>query len=132
MSDGPTPVRTYGGWRRSRGIGLLGRGPAATMALLGSFAVLVLIAAVSFQALLYVAPPVVLAWSAAVIRVSGVPIAQLVVQHLRWWHGTRAGYTIYRAEVVHRHTGELTLPGTLAGTELLSAEDGRGGRYGLV
>jgi hypothetical protein len=132
MSDGRAPVRTYGGWRRSRGVGLLGLGPTATMALLGSFAVLVLIAAVSFQALLYVAPPVVLAWSAAVIRVSGVPVAQLVVQHLRWWHGTRAGYTTYRAEVVHHHTGELMLPGTLAATELLSAEDGCGGRHGLV
>ena len=31
-----------------------------------------------------------------------------------------------------RHTGVLQLPGTLAATELLSAEDGRGGRYGLV
>jgi hypothetical protein len=132
MSGGPTPVRTYGGWRRSRGIGLLGLGPTATMALLGSFAILVLIAAVSFQAVLYVAPPVVLAWSAAVIRVSGVPIAQLVMQHLRWWHGTRAGYATYRAEIVHHHTGELMLPGTLAATELLSAEDGCGGRYGLV
>ena len=31
-----------------------------------------------------------------------------------------------------RHTGVLQLPGTLAATELLSAEDGYGGRYGLV
>jgi hypothetical protein len=28
--------------------------------------------------------------------------------------------------------GELQLPGTLAATQLLSAEDGQGGRYGLV
>ena len=52
MTSDPAPVRAYGGWRRSRGIGLLGLGPAATMALLGSFAVLVLVAAVSFRVLL--------------------------------------------------------------------------------
>ena len=132
MTTGPTPVRTYGGWRRSRSIGLLGLGPAATLALLGSFAALILTAAFSLQTLLYVAPPVVLAWSAGVVRVGGIPIAQLAVQRLRWWHGTRAGYTTYCAQVVLRHTGELPLPGTLAATELLSAEDGFGSRYGLV
>jgi hypothetical protein len=132
MTGDPAPVRTYGGWRRRRSIGLLGLGPAATLAMLGCFAALILVAAFSIQALLYVAPPVVLTWSTGVIRVGGIPLAEFVVQHLRWWHGTRAGYTTYRAEVVHRLTGELTLPGTLAATELLSAEDGCGGRYGLV
>jgi hypothetical protein len=34
------------------------------------------------------------------IRIGGIPLAQLAVQRLRWWHGTRAGYTSYRAEVV--------------------------------
>jgi hypothetical protein len=132
MTGGSTPVRTYGGWRRSRGVGLLGLGPAATLGLLASFGVLILVAAFSVQALLYVAMPVVLCWSAGLIRVGGVPLAQLMVQRARWWHGTRAGYTTYRAEVVQRLTGELTLPGTLTATELLSAEDGCGGWYGLV
>ena len=91
-----------------------------------------LIAAVSLKSLLYVAPPAVLAAAAGLIRVGGVPLAQLAVQRLRWWHGTPRGYTSYRAEVVLQHTGVLQLPGTLAATELLSAEDGRGGRYGLV
>jgi hypothetical protein len=132
MSNDESPVRTYGGWRRSRSIGLLGLGPVATLVLLGCFAALVLIAAFSFKALLWVASPVVLAWSAGVIRVSGVPLGQLAVRRLRWWHGTRAGYTAYRAETVLRHTGTLQLPGALAATELLSAADGRSGRYGLV
>ena len=55
-----------------------------------------------------------------------------LVQRLRWWQVPAAGHTSYRAEVVLCHAGELQLPGTLAATELLSAEDGRGGRYGLV
>jgi len=132
MTRDSEQVRTYGGWRRSRGIGLLGLGPAATLVVLAGFAVLVLVAAFSLNALLYVAPPAALATAAGVVRVGGVPVAQLAAQRLRWWHGTSAGHTSYRADVVLRHTGELQLPGTLAATELLSAEDGRGGRYGLV
>ena len=132
MTGGQTPVRTYGGWRRSRSIGLLGLGPVATLVMLGCFAALILVAAFSLQALLYVAPPALLAGAAALIRVGGVSLAQLAVQRLRWWRGTRAGHSSYRAEVVLRHTGVLQLPGILAATELLSGEDGRGGRYGLV
>ena len=125
-------VRTYGGWRRSRSIGLLGLGPAATFILLGCFAALVLIAAVLAQGPALCRAACCAGRCGWLIRVGGVPLAQLAVQRLRWWHGTRAGYTSYRAEVVLQHTGVLQLPGTLAATELLSAEDGLGGRYGLV
>jgi len=132
MTSGQDQVRSYGGWRRTRSVGLLGLGTAGTLILLGCFAALLLLAAFSLRALLYIGPPAMLAGSAGVIRIGGVPLAQLAVQRLRWQHGTRAGYTSYRAEVVLRHTGVLNLPGTLAATELLSAEDGCGGRYGLV
>jgi hypothetical protein len=132
MTSDQVQVRSYGGWRRSRSFGLLGLGPAATFVLVGSFAALLLIAAVSLKALLYAAPPVVLAGAAGVIRVGGVPLAQLAVQRLRWAYGIRAGHASYRAVIADRHAGTLELPGTLAVTELLSAEDGYGGRYGLV
>jgi hypothetical protein len=132
MTDDRPSVRTYGGWRRSRSIGLLGLGQAATLALLGCCAILILLAAISFQALLYVAPPVILGWAAGLIRVGGMPAIQLAVRHLRWWHGMRAGYTSYRAEAVRQHIGVLQLPGVLAGTELLTAHASHGGRYGLV
>lgn len=132
MTQDNLPVRTYGGWRRSRGVGLLGLGTAGTLVLLVCLAALILIAAFSLRALLYAAPPAALAGAAGIIRVGGVSLAQLAVQRLRWWRGTRAGHTNYRAEVVLRHTGTLQLPGTLAATELLSAEDGSGGHYGLV
>jgi hypothetical protein len=132
MTPDQMPPRSYGGWRRSRSIGLLGLGPAATFTMLGCLAGLLLVAAFSFRALLYVAPPALVAGAAGVIRVGGVPLAQVAVQRLRWWRGTRAGRTTYRAEVVLCHAGVLQLPGTLAATELLSAEDGTGGRYGLV
>ena len=126
------PVRTYGGWRRSRSIGLLGLGPTPTFVLLGCFAALIVLTSVSLRLLLYAGPPAVLTGAAGVVRVNGVPLAQLAVQRLRWWHGKHVGYISYRADVVQQHAGVLQLPGTLAATELLSAEDGRGGRYGLV
>ena len=132
MTGSNTQVRTYGGWRRSRSIGLLGLGPVATLVMLACFAALILLAASSLQAFVYVAPPAVLAGAVSLIRVGGVPVAQLAVQRLRWWRGTRADLTTYRTEVVRHHLGVLQLPGTLAATELLSAEDGTGGRYGLV
>ncbi len=132
MIPAQSPARTYGGWRRSRSIGLLGLGPAATFTMLGCLVVVLVVAAVSFRALLYVAPPMAMAGAAGMIRTGGVPLAQVAVQRLRWWRGTRAGHTAYRAEVVLCHAGELQLPGTLAATQLLSAEDGRGCRYGLV
>ncbi len=106
--------------------------PRATLILLGCAVALLLVAAISLKTLLFVAPPALLAGAASLIRIGGIPLAQLGVQRLRWWHGTTAGHTSYRAEVVRRHTGVLQLPGTLAATELLSAEDGYGGRYGLV
>lgn len=132
MTSEHNHVRTYGGWRRSRGIGLLGLGPAATFVLLGGLIVVLIIAALSIRMLLYIAPPVLLAATAALIRPNGTPLARLAVQRLRWRHATRTGQTGYRAEVIQHHTGFLQLPGTLAATELLSAEDGYGGRYGLV
>ena len=132
MTHDQVQARSYGGWRRSRSIGLLGLGPTATLVLLGCAVGLLLVAAVSLKALLFAAPPALLAGAASLVRVGGIPLAQLGVQRLRWWRGTTGGYTSYRAEVVLRHTGVLQLPGALAATELLSAEDGCGGRYGLV
>jgi hypothetical protein len=125
-------VRTYGGWRRSRGIGLLGLGPAATAIMLGCLVAVLVVAALSVRLLLYLAPAMLLAGAVALIRPGGTPLGQLAARRLRWWYGTTAGHTGYRAEVVQRHAGTLALPGTLAATELLSAEDGLGGRYGIV
>src|SRR5207244_2940573 len=42
------------------------------------------------------------------------------------------GYTSYRAAVLTEHAAGFTLPGVLAPATLLSAEDGYGGRYGIV
>jgi hypothetical protein len=124
--------RTYGGWRRSRGIGLLGLGTTATFTLLGVFIVLLVTAAIEPAALLYLAPPAVIACGTGMIRRNGVPVIQLFLQRARWWQASRCGWTRYRAEALVSSTGTVQLPGTLTALELLSAQDGYGGTYGLV
>ena len=132
MTAHPEPARTYGGWRRRRGIGLFGLGTAATFILLGLFIMLLVTAAVSAGTLLYLAPPLVIGCGAGLPRVHGTPVAQLALQRMRWWWASSRGYTRDSAEALVTSAGTTELPGTLTALELLSAEDGYGSRYGLV
>ena len=125
-------ARTYGGWRRSRGIGLFGLGTTATFALLVIFTVVIVAAAAWPAALLVLAPAALVAAGAALVRIGGVPVGQHVVQRVRWQYGTSRAWTSYRAESTVAAVGSVALPGMLAATELVSAEDGYGGHYGLV
>jgi hypothetical protein len=127
-----TQPRTYGGWRRRRGIGLFGLDTTATFVLLGLFIMLLVTAAIAPAVLVWLAPPVIAGCGAGLIRRGGTPVAQLAVQRIRWRIAVRRGWTRYRAEALVTLTGAVQLPGVLAGLELLSAEDGYGGRYGLV
>lgn len=127
-----TDPRTYGGWRRRRGIGLLGLGTGGTLTLLGTLVLIMVTGALSARALLYLGPVVLPVAALAIVRVHGVSLGQMAVQRLRWWYGAKRGYTKYKAGVVVEHPRAFQLPGVLAPTTLLSAEDGLGGRYGLV
>src|SRR5580658_2354657 len=124
--------RTYGGWRRRRGIGLFGLGSTATFTLLGLFIVLLVTVAACPGALLYLATPAVVGGGLGLVRHGGVPVVQLVLQRARWWRASRCGWTRYRAEALVSTAGTVQLPGTLAPLELLSAQDGYGGTYGLI
>ena len=124
--------RDYGGWRRRRGIGLWGLGASGTFAALAAPVVVILVAAVDVRALIYVGPPVLVTAGLGLARVGGEPVALKVLRRLRWSCASARGYTKYRASVVTEHSGGFTLPGVLAPAALLSAEDGYGGRYGLV
>ncbi|MBA9002867.1 SCO6880 family protein [Thermomonospora cellulosilytica] len=128
----PGEIRTYGGWRRRRGIGLLGLGTTATFVMLAVAVAVIVTSTVRPGLLLYVGPPLLVAGVLGLIRVQGVPLAVVVLARLRWWWGSWRGHTRYRAGVVVDHPRAFQLPGVLAPLTLLSAEDGYGGRYGIV
>ena len=128
----PQEPRTYGGWRRRRGIGLFGLGAAGTLAVLGALLALIIAATADAAALLYVAPPILVAGGLGVIRIGGEPLALAAVRRLRWGHGSARHYTRYRAAVVAERSPAFQMPGVLAPLTLLDAEDGYGGRYGIV
>src|SRR5262249_31125976 len=77
-------------------------------------------------------PPVVAAGGLALVRVDGVPLGRAALRHARWRYGTARGYTGYQAGVVLDQPRAFQLPGVLAPTRLLSAQDNFGGEYGLV
>ncbi|REF00636.1 SCO6880 family protein [Thermomonospora umbrina] len=124
--------RTYGGWRQRRGIGVAGLGSGGTLLLLAGIVVVVLTGSLAPRALLYVGPPVLAAGALTFIRVGGVSAGGLILQRARWSYGSRRGWTRYRAGVVVELPRAFQLPGVLATTTLLTAEDGFGGHYGLV
>ncbi|MGI8333649.1 SCO6880 family protein [Actinomadura scrupuli] len=125
-------VRTYGGWRRRRAIGLLGMGTTTTFTALGIVLTVIVLAAVRPGALIYLLPPALVTAALALIRVGGRPLAQILVGRWRWWWGSWHGHTRYRAGIVIDHPRAFQLPGVLAPLTLLSAEDGYGSRYGIV
>ncbi|WP_242614206.1 SCO6880 family protein [Actinomadura roseirufa] len=125
-------VRTYGGWRRRRGIGLLGMDTASTFTALGAALLLVLVAATAPRLLVYLLPPALLAGGLGMVRIGGVSLARQMLARVRWRWGVLRGHHRYRAGVVVDHSRAFQLPGVLAPLTLLSAEDGYGGRYGIV
>ena len=124
--------RDYGGWRRRRGIGLFGLGAAGTLAVLGALLVLIIVAAAHARAMPYVAPPVLAGGGLGLARVGGEPLALAALRRARWRYASSRNYIHYRVAVVAEHSPAYRLPGVLAPLALLDAEDGCGGRYGIV
>ncbi|RCV50974.1 SCO6880 family protein [Marinitenerispora sediminis] len=124
--------RTYGGWRRKRSIGLMGLGFASTMTLLGSLVVLMIVAFIDQALATYLVPPLVVAFALALIPVQGGSLLSFLLTRTKWWWATVRGRTRYRAGVLVEHPRAFQLPGVLAPVTLLSAEDGRGGRFGIA
>ena len=132
MTSDPATARTYGGWRRRRPMGLLGLGPVGTLALFGVVIVVLASIAISPRAALYIAPPLVAGAALSLTRVQGMPLATWVTIRVRWWRAVARNWTSYRSGIVIEHPRAWQLPGVLAATMLVSAEDGHGGRYGLI
>ncbi|WP_206691311.1 SCO6880 family protein [Quadrisphaera sp. INWT6] len=126
------PPRTYGGWRRTRGIGLFGLGAVATAVVLACIVLPLLALSTSVRAGLVVALPCGLVAVLTVARFDGAPLTDVVLRRGQFTWARMRGYTSLRAGVVVEHPSAWQLPGALATTRLLSVADGRGGAFGLV
>jgi hypothetical protein len=113
-------------------MGLLGFGPAGTLILLAAVIAVLASVAVSPRDALYIAPPVLAGIGVSLARVGGMPLATAVLIRVRWWRAVAKNWTSYRAGITIEHPRAWQLPGVLAATMLVSAEDGYGGRFGLV
>lgn len=125
-------VRTYGGWRRARGMGLFGLGPLASAVAVGGVLAVILCASYSLSLAGIVAIPVALVIATTMARWDGVPLSHAIVERVRWASAVLHGYNTWIGGVVVEHPRAWQLPGVLAPTELVTAEDGLGGEYGLV
>lgn len=131
MATNEEQVRTYGGWRRSRGMGLMGLGSAQTLVVLIALTTLIITVSLSPTVFAVVLVPGLLVIGGTVLRWDGVPLLHGLLQRIRWGWGSARGYTTYRSGVTVAHQRAWQLPGVLAPTTLLSVSD-PAGDFGLV
>jgi hypothetical protein len=124
-----TRVRTYGGWRRTRGLGLFGLGAAGTTTVLACIMAPMLVAAASLRAGGAVAIPCAGVALLTLIRVNDVSVASVAARRLGWSWAVATGETGFRALTEHR--AWWSLPPALASVRLLSVDDDRH-TFGLV
>ncbi|MDR7320862.1 MULTISPECIES: SCO6880 family protein [Catenuloplanes] len=124
--------RVYGGWRRARGMGLLGLGPGQTLVVVATVTVLAAAGAVSSTLLLAALVPAGLLLAVTVPRWDDVPLGAGLVRRARWSWGVTRGYSTYRSGVWAAHPHAWELPGVLATTDLLAAPSARGSTFGVV
>jgi len=123
-------VRTYGGWRRSRGIGIGGLTSAQSLVVLAALVAPLVAFSVQPVAGLVLAPGGLIVAAATVTRRDGVYLTDALAARLDWWRTRRAGENTYRTTTEHPRAWQL--PGLLAPLRLLSVTDGASGSYGLV
>jgi hypothetical protein len=128
-------VRTYGGWRRSRsvGIGSLDTRQSAAVAL-GALIPLLLYAIGAWQPAVLVVLVDVVVLPLLMIRRGGVLLLDAALAAARWRRAHRRGQSAYRGGVLATLPDAWDLPGLLAPTTLLSAQlpTRPAGRVGVV
>lgn len=132
MSSDQAQVRTYGGWRRARGIGLFGLGPMQTFTVLAAITALIVSGSLGLRAMAVTAGPCALLVALLVLRWDGVPLSAGIAQRVRWLIGSSRGYTSYRSGMMVAAEHAWQLPGVLAPTTLLTVDDPSGGGYAVV
>ncbi|MBX6748782.1 MAG: hypothetical protein IRY85_03785 [Micromonosporaceae bacterium] len=132
MSDQPATLRTYGGWRRSRGMGLLGLGPVQTLVVLGAIVVMIISTMISIRAFAVTGPLALVIVAGNLLQWDGVPLMYGIRERLRWLVGSTRARTVYRGGVMAAGEHAWQLPGVLAPTTLLTVQDRNGGDFGVV
>ena len=126
-------IRTYGGWRRARGIGVGQLDTRQTLALLVLVgAVTVSVAVGGLRVGLPALGAATVAMALLMWRRDGILLLDYVADALRFRRAAARGETSLRAQVMARWPRAGTLPGVLASTELLDVELPGHPRCGLV
>ncbi len=126
------PVRTYGNWRRARGMGIGQLSGGQTATLFGSVLVPVLCAYVSAQIAGVAALIALVIVLMVVVRVDGRSTADVITRRLRFRRAASAGWLELSGGVLTDHPRKADLPGPMAPLVPLECDDGRGGRQGLL
>lgn len=125
-------IRTYGGWRKAKGMGLFGLGPGATVVVMATGVIGLLSVTISMRLFLIWALPGPLIIALTIARCDGETLAERGQRLTRWRWAKMRGWTSLRSGVLIDHPRAWQLPGVLAPTRVLSVEDGRGGHFGVV
>ncbi len=129
----PNTVRTYGGWRRTRGLGLGNLDARASGALILLVAIFTATTAVGGLGAGMLLLPVILPMLALVLwRYDGVPLLDHLIAKERYRRAAGRGETTYRGSVMLPWPKAGNLPGILAPTELLDVEIPGRTRCGMV
>lgn len=131
-ASGPeTTVRLYGGWRRTRGVGLWGLSPTASVVALACLLVPLLLSSVSLRWGLAAAAPAALVAVLTVTRIGGRSLGALAQRRTRWVLGSLTGRRSGR-HAAHDLVGTVRWPAPLDGLRVLEVAGGRGGVFGVV
>lgn len=129
----PGTVRTYGGWRRTRGLGLGSLDPRASGAvilLVAAFTATTAVAGVRVG--VFLLPLIVPKFALLLWRYDGVPLLDHLIAKGRYRKAASRGETSYRGSVLLPWPRAGALPGVLASTELFDVEIPGRSRCGLV
>lgn len=124
--------RTYGNWRRARGIGIGKLTSAQTITLFVALLAPVLTFYISAAAAVVVGAVSVLIVSAVLLRVGGQSVIDVALRWVRFSRARSRGWTELSGGLLTDHPRGHDLPGPMAPLVPLSTDDGRGGRQGLL
>ncbi len=115
-------VRTFGGWRTLRPMGIGKLGPIQSIVVIAALLVpLALMTLVGFVPSLISAGPALLFVGVSFAKWDGDPLAIAVIQRLRPKLGRRKGYDqLDKPLISSEHAAAWTMPGPLAPTKLIS------------